>query len=530
MKIGLDCITSFAKTTFLSAFSKKAKVELKARQKITCSKSVVPAQAGIPVSAGLMLTQKSNSKKPHILKWTGYKRFLQYLLCISTLISLSTPLHAFSAYSNDELDELEREFVQQINQSDAVIRTPLAVEYINRLAKSLAQHGELSTPYFFIVKSNEINAFAGPGGYIGVNSALILATDNESELAAVMAHEMSHVRQHHLYRMLEHQKQMRVPMLASVLASIALGVINPTLASGALMGSMTGFAQDNINFVRSNEKEADSIGIDMLIKSGLDPRGMAGFFKKMQQNMRYYYMDNIPAILRTHPLDEERIAEAENRSQGIVKQAYLDNLDYRLFKELVRVNTTDNTRQLLDDYKKCPKEAPAIACRYGIVLTELAMNHPKQALAHINELVAMQPNNLFFAITQAHVQLANREADLAIAQLGSLQHNAPENYALLREYTDTLLQANKPDKAVTILLRGRQQFKRDLPLCNQLAAAEAAAHHTGYAYFTLAECHLLQGERRYAMQKLKTAKKLWPNDRILQSKIAAKMDEIKSMM
>src|SRR3990167_3802865 len=146
----------------------------------------------------------------------------------------------------------------------------------------------MNTPVFFLVKSNEINAFAGPGGYIGINSALILASENESEMAAVMAHEMAHVRQHHLYRMLEHQKQMRVPMLASLLASMALGVVNPTLATGALMGSMTGFAQDNINFVRSNEKEADSIGIDMLIKSGLDPRGMAGFFKKMQENMRYY--------------------------------------------------------------------------------------------------------------------------------------------------------------------------------------------------------------------------------------------------
>ena len=161
----------------------------------------------------------------------------------------------------------------------------------------------MPTPYFFIVKSNEINAFAGPCGYIGVNSQLILATANESELAAVMAHELAHVRQHHLYRMIEHQKQMRIPMLASMLASIALGVLNPTAGTGAMMAALSGFAQDSINYVRSNEKEADRIGIDMLIKSGQDPRGMASFFKKMQENARYYYTDNIPAILRSHPLD-----------------------------------------------------------------------------------------------------------------------------------------------------------------------------------------------------------------------------------
>lgn len=451
-------------------------------------------------------------------------------LGMSLLSTFVTPSHAFSAYSNDELDELEREFVQQINQSDAVIRKPMAVEYINHLAKRLAQHGELSPPYFFIVKSNEINAFAGPGGYIGVNTALILASDNESELAAVMAHEMAHVRQHHLYRMLEHQKQMRVPMLASLLASMALGVINPTLASGALMGSLTGFAQDNINFVRSNEKEADSIGIDMLMKSGLDPRGMAGFFKKMQQNMRYYYMDNIPAILRTHPLDEERIAEAENRSEGKVHTYYPDNLDYRLFKELIRVSATEDGRQLIDYYKKCPQQTPKIACQYGMALAELNLNQPQQALLHIDELAEREPNNLFFIIAKAKAEIANHQAALAVTQLGTLQRQSPDNYALLREYSATLLQANKPDQAVSILLKGRQHFKRDLPLCNQLAEAEAAAHHTGYAYFTLAECHVLQGENRDAIRKLKTAKKLWPNDRILQAKIDAKIDEIKGMI
>ncbi len=199
------------------------------------------------------------------------------------LYGLSTGLWAFSAYSNRELEQLEKQFVEQINQSDSVIRIPLANEYINHLGKTLALHGELKAPYFFLVKSNEINAFAGPGGYIGINSALILASANESELAAVMAHEMAHVRLHHLYQMIEHQKQMRIPMLASMLASIALGVINPTLGSGALMATLTGFSQDNINFVRSNEKQADSIGIDMLIKSGLDPHGMASFLEKCKK-------------------------------------------------------------------------------------------------------------------------------------------------------------------------------------------------------------------------------------------------------
>ena len=279
--------------------------------------------------------------------------FMRGCLCFFLVFIqlLPTTALAFSPYSTRELEELEKEFIQIINQSDSIERDALANQYINHLGKKLARLAHMPTPYFFIVKSNEINAFAGPGGYIGINTQLILATDNESELAAVMAHEIAHVRLHHLYQRIEHEKQMRIPLLASLLASAALGVVNPTLGSGALMASMTGFAQDNINFTRANEKEADRIGIGMLIKSGLDPRGMAGFFKKMQQNSRYYYTANIPAILRTHPLDEERIAEAENRSQNLGEKQYTDSLNYRLFKELIRVSVTNNNKQLLDYYQ-----------------------------------------------------------------------------------------------------------------------------------------------------------------------------------
>lgn len=459
-----------------------------------------------------------------LIRQIFWRTFLLSLLWILPNIT-----QAFSAYSNDELDQLEREFVQQINQSDSVIRNPLAIQYINHLAKKLAQHGDIAQPYFFIVKSNEINAFAGPGGYIGVNTQLILATDNESELAAVMAHEMSHVRQHHLYRMLEHQKQMRVPMLASMLASIALGIINPTLASGALMGTMTGFAQDSINFVRSNEKEADSIGIDMLIKSGLDPRGMAGFFKKMQQNTRYYYTANTPAILRTHPLDEDRIAEAENRSLHLAHKSYPDNLDYRLFKELIRSEVSDDHKQLLEYYQhQCQKNTPTSACQYGFVLTYLDMNQFQQAIVHLSPLLLPNPNNLFYAIAMANAEEGNLHPNDAVLYLAELHKNFPDNYAVLMEYGKSLIEANKPEQAANILLKGRRQFKYDLPLCNQLARAQAASHNTSYAYFTLAECHILQGERRDALRKLKIAQTLATKDHLLQARITAKIDEIKA--
>lgn len=435
-------------------------------------------------------------------------------------------IQAYSAYSNSELDQLEKSFVQEINQSNSVIRDPLSNEYINHLAKRLATHGELTTPYFFIVKSHEINAFAGPGGYIGVNSQLILASDNESELAAVMAHEMSHVRQHHLYRMIEHQKQMRVPMLASMLASIALGAINPALGSGALAASLTGLAQDSISFTRSNEKEADRIGIDMLIKSGLNPHGMASFFRKMQLNSRYYYTDNIPAILRTHPLDDDRIAEAQNRSLSLAtNNHYEDSLDYALFKERIRVMVSTDVKQLLDYYQHQPIKK--IAAQYGYSLALLNANKYSSAKEQLTLLSQQHPDNAYLIIAMAQAEEGLKEYKVAIQLLKNLQANHPNDYASTMEYANALLAGNEAQQAVFILLKGSRQFKQDLSLCQLLARAQALNHRKDFAYFTQAQCHLLQGEKKTAINYLNLAKSLAKKDNMLKLRIDAKLEEIK---
>ncbi len=463
-------------------------------------------------------------------KYLGFylKRFC---IIIIFLQSLSNLAFALAPYSNRELDELEKEFIQLINQSSSVIRNPLVKQYVNHLTKSLGRFAPTTTPYFFVVKSNEINAFAGPGGYIGINTQLILATENENELAGVMAHELAHVRLHHLYRLIEHNRQMRVPMLASLLASIALGLVNPTLATGAVMASMTGFAQDTINFTRANEKEADRIGIDMLIKAGFDPRGMASFFKKMQQNTRYYYTANIPAILRTHPLDEERIAEAENRSEKLANKIYPDNLSYHLFKELIRVDITRNVKELLDFYAyQCPQYNTAKACKYGQVLTLLEVNQFAKAQLLLNTLLTQDPDNLFYQIAMGQTEIGMQYYDRVVQRFKALQANYPENYAVLLTYGQSLLAAGQGEQAVSILLKGTRLFKQDLPLCEALAQAQAAIKHKSYAYFTQSQCKLLQGRQREALRQLKIAQKLAKNDGYLQARITAMMDDIQFLL
>ncbi|MCH9756494.1 MAG: M48 family metalloprotease [Gammaproteobacteria bacterium] len=467
-------------------------------------------------------------------QWTqDQKQFRHQLKRVSCIIfcfflSINQSI-AFSPYSNNELDELEKEFVEQINHSDSVLRDPLANQYISRLGQQLSAQTDVSPPpTFFIVKSDEINAFAGPGGHIGIHSTLFLISEHESELAAVMAHEIAHVRQHHLYHMLEHQKRMKVPMLASLLAGIALGAINPALGQGAMMATLGGFAQDSINFIRSNEKEADRIGMDMLKRAGFNPHGMIQFFKRMRENARYYSA-NVPTILRTHPLDDDRIAEAEHRVPHHPTETIPDSLNYQLAKERIRNLTSKQHKKLLDYYNgRCGTlETNDNPCLYGRALTLLRTNHPQQALDILQTLAAESSDNLFYgiAIADAETKLGNTED--AITRLQALLKNYPENYALTMALATTYSAANKPADASHILLQAHRALPRDLPVCYALARAASDNHDKAYAYFTFAECHLLQGNPKEARRLFKLAKNLSLKDKFLQARIEAKLDEIK---
>jgi len=449
------------------------------------------------------------------------------LLMIVSLVFNSTAF-AFSPYSNNELDELEKGFIEQINQSNSVLRDPLSNQYLTRLGQKLATHSDQIPPSFFIVKSDEINAFAGPGGHIGINSELFLLSDHESELAAVLAHEIAHVRQHHLYRMLEHQHRMQVPMLASMLAAIALGAIIPGIGSGALMAALGGFAQDSINFIRANEKEADRIGMDMLKRADFDPRGMIQFFKRMQENARYYSA-NVPTILRTHPMDDDRIAEAEHRSAHLPPKTVPDTLEYQLTKERIRVLTAKHDKKLLDYYaSRCPKaETNDNACLYGRALALLNANQHQAAYEQLQSLVAEDHENLYYALAISEAETKSGKTTDAIVRLHALHDNYPGNYAVIMAFSNTLSTANRPAEASTLLLQASRVFPKDLPLCHALARAQSNNHLKAYAYFTYAECHLLQGHKKEARRLFKLAKTLIKKDRFLHARIDAKLDEIK---
>jgi predicted Zn-dependent protease len=432
---------------------------------------------------------------------------------------------AYDPYSNSELDTVEKQFVAEINRSPQIVRAALATEYVNQLGRRLTDSIHMPAATFFIVNSSEINAFAGPGGYIGIHTRLILETRNEDELAAVMAHELAHVKLHHLYDMIEHEKLMRYPTMVSMLAAIALGAINPALGTGAMAATLTGAAQQSINYTREHEKQADRIGMQMLIKAGFNPLAMSGFFKKMQQETRYAATDHIPAILRTHPLDQERIAEAEDRLPKNTPKTFSDSLDYDLFKSLIR-NTAVNQPKILLDYYPMQPNPQAPMNQYGLALALIETNRFQQALTHLYPLLKQTPQQPFYINAIAQAQMGANESQQAIDSLNSFHTLNPKHYATSIALAQAYIDANQFQKAVSLLTKMFRHMPRDLTVCTKLAEAEAKNHRQAYAYFTQAQCEHLRGEDRLAIRRLKMAKALVKGDGYLKARIEAKLEEI----
>ncbi len=210
---------------------------------------------------------------------------------------------------NEEL-QMGDFYVRELRASAPLINDPILDQYINTLGQRLVSHAwSVKTPFhFYLIQNDELNAFAFFGGNVVLHSALFRYTDNESELASVMAHEISHVTQRHLARAMEEQKRSAPLTWVGALGSILLAMANPQAGMAALTGTLAGTQQGVISFTRQNEQEADRIGIQVLQRAGFDPEAMPDFMQKLADLSRYD--SKPPEMLLTHPLPDSRLADA----------------------------------------------------------------------------------------------------------------------------------------------------------------------------------------------------------------------------
>lgn len=439
---------------------------------------------------------------------------------------------AGAVLSPDQERRIGVEFLRRIRLNYQLVEDPEVNAYINSLGNRLVEHSGYSAQNFtfFVINDLSVNAFAAPGGYIGVNSGLIMASETESELASVLSHEIAHVTQRHLARAFEAQGKLNIPALAGVIAAIILGSQNSELGQATLAASQGALAQTQIDFTRSNENEADFVGIKTLADANFDPNAMAAFFERLQQASRYY--SRPPEFLSTHPVTTSRIANARDRASRYAYRQYPDSLDFHLVREKLNLISGD-MQDPVRYYRAILASGQYLnqtAVRYAYALALQKAGNTSLAGQHIQQLLATYPEKINFLTAQARLQLQSSQPEKALQSFKAALKLYPHDHVLTQYYAEALLELDRPSEARTLLHRQRLARQLDAGFYRLLSVAEGKAGYKLEAHRSLAEHYYLVGQTGDAIKQLERALKIKSDDFIELSKVQARRDELKQLL
>jgi beta-barrel assembly-enhancing protease len=423
---------------------------------------------------------------------------------------------------------LGEDFMRHARKSLAFSDDPEISNYLQTLGQRLVSHTDEPGMnfHFFVVSDPTINAFAVPGGYIGVNTGLILAAENESELASVLAHEISHITQRHIPRMLAEQQRTTMPAMAAMLAAILLASRGGEAAVALTTATL---AQKGISFTRANEEEADRIGIRLLADSGFDPRAMPAFFERMQQLNRVNET-NLPPFLLDHPVTTARIADARNRAEQYPYRQVPDSLSFQLVRAKVRATAPGDPEEIVRTFAANVADKRTTymeAERYGYAVALLRARHYDSARAETQRLVEHAPMNPFYRILQARVELAAGRMEPGLRIYADAYQRDPSYYPLAVDYARALVSADRAPQAEPILRASLKQRPDDPALYKLLSQSLAAAGKNAESHQALAEYYHLNGNPNAAIEQLQLASRQAGNNFYLQSSIEARIQAIK---
>jgi predicted Zn-dependent protease len=429
-----------------------------------------------------------------------------------------------------------RMVMRGLRESGQILEDPETSEYLQSLGLRLAsQAHEGNRDFdFFMVNDSAVNAFALPGGFIGINTGLLLITRNESELAGVLAHEIAHVTQRHIARSIEARSRSNMVSTAATLAAILLGAISGA-GSQATMGAITAAqglaAQSQLNFTRENEYEADRVGIGILASAGFDPNAMPAFFETMARRTQLG-PDQVPELLRSHPVTSARIAESRGRAAQHAPVALHDAMSYAITRERVRVLTTPAGADPRDHYAALVGNEPdaSVAQVYGKALSRMMAGDAAGAIPTFERLVTSYPEVMQFHTALGQAQLANGETREALATLERAWKLSPRNVPVTVRYGQALLQAGRPKRAHEVLL---DLFNNVPPSQEQIRLTAMAANSAGDvsdAYSYMAEYHIMGGDLPLAINQLELALSVPSITEVQRSRYLARLKELREAL
>ncbi len=421
--------------------------------------------------------------------------------------------------------------MRQMRGQTPIIRDPVLDEYLQDLGNRLVAHADNAKfPFsFFWVDNDAINAFAFFGGHIGVHSGLIRRAKNESELASVLAHEISHVTQRHIARSIQAQQRATPLAIASMIGGLLVAVANPQAGIAAMQTGQAATQQMQIDYTRSNEQEADRIGIAMLARAGYDPNAAAAFFSTMAEE--YRMVSRPPARLLTHPLTETRIADARARARDYPSTYLPPRLSFHLAKARIMARYSFDAKYALE-YFNAAVEDTAFGMKQG-VLYGLAMahlrneNYDEAGKIIFDTLLKDDPSNLFYLDAATDILIAQEKPQAAIERLAPHMKNSPRNVVLALNQANAMIAAERYDDAVAVL-KDFLLVNDDYQIAYQmLADAYQASKQYLDMHQSKAEVYALYGAYPRAVDELQFAYNFAGDNHLEKQKIRARIKQLR---
>jgi predicted Zn-dependent protease len=439
-----------------------------------------------------------------------------------------------SMFSSEFEYQLGRAWLRVFRSQVPTVDDPLLFDYLEDLIYKLVTHSKLDDRRIdlVIVDNPTINAFAVPGGVIGVHNGLLIFAETEDELATVLAHEIAHLSQRHFSRGVEFQQKLQPLTLAAMLASFVLMATAGGDAGMAALSATQAAAQDSaLRYSRGNEQEADRIGMQTMLDADMDPHAAPAMFERMLQATRYSKSEQIPEFLRSHPLSENRIADTRNRAREHPKKVREPDLAYQLMRARVVTELTDTPEQAVARFRGELDGSPRSreAAIYGLVLALTAAGRLDEASLELDPIWSSSPDRLEYIIADAEIDMARNKPDQAAKKLVRRLRESPGNHPLTMSYATALVKNQQPHIAAEVLVAQSKRRPNDPGLWYLLAEAQGLSGNIAGLHQSRAEYFILNGALDQAEEQLTYALKLTQRDYLNSAKINQRLEDVARM-
>lgn len=433
-----------------------------------------------------------------------------------------------SIVSPQQEHQLGRAWLSLVRGQVSQLDDPQLKDFVETSVYRLSETSQLQDRRleFVMLNSPQINAFAAPGGIVGVNGGLFLYAQTEAEYASVMAHELAHLSQRHFARGLEAQQRMQIPVMAGMLAGIIAAAAGAgDLGIAAIASTQAAAMQEQRRFSRQNEQEADRIGLVNLEKAGFDPRAMPSMFERLMR--QYRYDRKPPEFLLTHPVSESRIADTRNRAEQYAAEGITDSVRYQLMRARVQLTYEETPGLAAKRFRNMLDENPKMeAARYGLAIAQIKSGQHKQARETLQPLLDNSPNDVSYDLAQVELDMAANRLSDAQSRVDRLLSLYPNNYPVNQAHIDLLMKQARTQEAERALDDMLKSRGKDPDVWYQVAEVRGLSGNTIGLHQARGEYFALVGDYNQALEQLDFAKRRASNNFQLASRIDARQREL----